>query len=251
MTLYPQYAKRCASKLGRLTKRACDYVYGLYTLRIMSFVEELLNMLFPERCIGCEKSGSALCAICERTITTKPHALSSTVAVLFDYRNPLVKKAIWALKYHHRKSLGKYFGVALYREFFKQLAHGSKKAREEIFVIPIPSGAKGMSTRGYNHASIIAKTIAECARGDNLPITFSDQLLYKKRENAQQVAVIGKSGRQENVRELFGLRHGEMIRGKTVVIIDDVITTGATAREARRALKEFGPKRVLTIAVAH
>lgn len=231
--------------------RGCDTARARYTLPTMSFIEELFNVIFPERCIGCEKPGSALCAICERTITTKPKALSSTVAVLFDYRNPLVKKAIWSLKYHHRKALGKYFGVALYREFFKQLAHGSKKAREEIFVIPIPSGAKGMSTRGYNHAAIIAKTIAECAKGDNLPVIFDEHLLYKKRENDQQVAMIGKSGRQENVRELFGVRHGETIGGKTVVIIDDVITTGATALEAARALKPFHPKRILTIAVAH
>ena len=83
--------------------------------------EDILSMIFPERCIGCGRLGSALCAICERTIITKPKALSGTTAVLFDYHHPLIKKAIWALKYHRRSSLGRYFGTALYREFFKQL----------------------------------------------------------------------------------------------------------------------------------
>ena len=95
--------------------------------------EELLNFIFPERCIGCGKTGSALCAICERTITMKARALSGTTATLFDYRNPLVKKAIWALKYKHKRSIGKYFGTALYREFFKQLAYGKKKTNVDYF----------------------------------------------------------------------------------------------------------------------
>ena len=109
--------------------------------------EELLNAIFPERCIGCNKVGSALCAICERTITMKATALSGTTAALFDYQNPLVKKAIWALKYKHRRSIGKYFGVALYREFFKQLAYGSKKTNEEILLIPVPAGRKAIADR--------------------------------------------------------------------------------------------------------
>ena len=78
-----------------------------------------------------------LFAICERTIV-RDQSHSGTTATLFDYKQPLVK-AIWALKYHHKRSLAAYFGTALYREFFKQLTHGHKKLKEEIFLIPIPA----------------------------------------------------------------------------------------------------------------
>jgi predicted amidophosphoribosyltransferase len=145
--------------------------------------EELLNMIFPERCINCGKQGSLLCAICERTITTKPRALSGTTAVLFDYKNPLVKKAIWALKYHQKKALGKYFGIALYREFFKQLAYDNKKNNGEIILVPIPGSAKAKSMRGYNHAAIIAHEIARCGESDGLHLIVRNDILYKKREN--------------------------------------------------------------------
>lgn len=213
--------------------------------------EELLNMIFPERCISCTKRGSLLCAICERTITTKPQALSGTTAVLFDYQNPLVKKAIWALKYHQKKALGKYFGNALYREFFKQLARDNKKNSGEIILIPIPASTKANSVRGYNHAAIIARSIARCAEDDGLILFVESNTLYKKRENEQQAVVQGKSKRRENVTEVFGIRDGEQLRGKTVILIDDVITTGATITEAKRVIKAFGPKRILAIAVAH
>ena len=212
---------------------------------------ELLTLLFPEYCIGCEKSGHTLCAICERTITTKPLALSTTTATLFDYKQPLVKKAIWALKYHQKRSLATYFGTALYREFFKQLTHGHKKISEEIFLIPIPAHKKASATRGYNHTEAIAHAIDRCAKEDRLSLVIHNDILVKRKENIRQVETKGRADRIKNVENLFIVHHGEALAGKTVIIIDDVITTGATIADARRALKEWKPKRVLAIAVAH
>src|SRR3989344_3587851 len=140
--------------------------------------EDLLTFIFPEHCIGCDRSGSALCAICERTITIKAIALSGTTAVLLDYQNPLVKKAIWALKYHRRRSIGRYFGNALYREFFKQLNRSGKHAKEKIILIPIPGGKKAVAMRGYNHAAIISSAIAKCGQADGLQISSANHLLY-------------------------------------------------------------------------
>lgn len=214
-------------------------------------LEELLTLLFPEHCIGCDKGGSALCAICERTITTRPHALGATVATLFDYQNPLVKRALRALKYRRKRSLGKYFGIALYREFFKSLAQGNKHAKEVIVLVPIPSGKRAFRLRGYNHAGVIAEAIVHAAKTDGLMLHCEHKLLFKKHENEQQVAARTKAKRAENVAHAFDVRHGERIAGKTVVLIDDIITTGATVAEARRALAEWKPKRILTVAVAH
>lgn len=212
---------------------------------------ELLILLFPEHCINCKKSGNTLCAICERTIITKPIALSGTTATLFDYKQPLVKKTIWALKYHHKRSLATYFGTALYREFFKQLTHGHKKLREEIILIPIPAHKKANAARGYNHTEAIARAIERCGKEDNLKLTVRNDVLIKKKENIRQVEAGGRAGRMKNVEDLFIVRHGEELTGKTVIIIDDVITTGATMADARRALREWKPKRILAIAVAH
>ena len=214
-------------------------------------LEELLTLLFPERCIGCSKTGNALCAICERTITIRPRALGTTTAVLFDYKNPLTKKALWALKYHRRRSLGKYFGIALYREFFKELARGKGAKKEDIVLIPIPTGKRALAIRGYNHAGVIATAIAETAKKDGLLLCVESNVLFKKRENDRQVETSTKEGREKNVTHAFGVRYGERITGKTVILVDDVVTTGATVAEARRALRNSKPKRILAIAVAH
>jgi ComF family protein len=214
-------------------------------------IEDLLNMLFPERCIECGKQSSALCAICERTITTRPVALSGTTATLFDYRNPTVKKAIWALKYSRRRALGKYFGTALYREFFKQLAHTGHKENEDIIVIPVPASAKAMTVRGYNHAGVIAKTIVEAGNKDGLRLRLREDILYKKKEVTPQARTRTRSDRKKNVENVFAINNEHAIIGKTIILIDDVITTGATIASAKRAIKEHNPKRILAIGVAH
>ncbi len=213
--------------------------------------EDILSLVFPERCIGCDKSGSALCAICERTITTRPRALSGTTATLFDYKNPLVKKAIWALKYKHRRALGKYFGTALYREFFKQLSYGSKKTGEEIVLVPVPGSDKAQRMRGYNHAAVIAETIATLGKKEGLRITMRSDVLYKRKEVGQQAKTKDREERERNVRSAFAVRNGEALYERTVILIDDVITTGSTIKEAKSAIKALKPKRVLAIAVAH
>jgi ComF family protein len=214
-------------------------------------VEDFLSFIFPEYCIGCERSGSALCAICERTITTHAVALSKTTAALFAYHHPLIKKAIWALKYHRRRAIGKYFGTALYREFFKQLSTGGKFAHDEIILLPIPASKSALRVRGYNHAALIARAVALAGRADGLRITCSENILYKKQEITQQVKSGTKTERIKNVAHAFDIRYGEKLHGKTVIVIDDVITTGATMRDARRAIKAWRPKRILAIAVAH
>lgn len=219
-------------------------------MRTMHFLD-LLSFIFPEQCIGCGKQGSALCAICERAITTKPVALSGSTAALFDYQNPLIKKAIWALKYHRRRSLARYFGTALYREFFKKLSKSGRSSREEIILIPIPGNRKAITMRGYNHAALIANTIRECGKSDGLDMSIEKNILYKKREVLQQVRARDKAGRAKNVEGVFAVRNPEKLHGKTIILIDDVITTGATMSEARRAVKACLPKRVLALAVAH
>jgi len=227
-----------------------DEAKGVYTVPIVALLD-FFSFIFPDQCIGCGKDGNVLCAICERTITAKPVALSGSTAALFDYQNPLMKKAIWALKYHHRRALARYFGTALYREFFKKLAKNNKLRGHEIVLIPIPGNKKAMTMRGYNHATLIAETIRECGASDGLTMELEKNILYKRREVPQQVRARGKAGREENVNGIFAVRHVEKIHNKTVILIDDVITTGATMREARRVVKACLPKRVLALAVAH
>ncbi len=212
--------------------------------------DALTKLLFPDRCIGCERSGSSLCALCERTITLRPQFHGGGIATLFEYHHPLIKKGIRKLKYEHERGIGAYFGVAIYREFFKDLLLDPSHERETIYIIPIPLSPRRRLARTYNHAAIIAQTVHRYALTDNLPIHI-DLATLAKRTTKRQVETESKAERAKNLSNAFHINGGKHLRGHTIVLIDDVVTTGSTFAAAKAALEPLGPRRILGIAVAH
>lgn len=214
----------------------------------MNLWEEIITALFPEICVACGKKGSALCAICERGVCVRPRAMGDGIVALFEYHQPIVKKAIGEFKYGHKKALGAYFGTALYREFFAPLA--KQKDAPEIVLIPIPTGNKGEEKRGYNHTEEIARGIARAGKAFGVKMTVVP-CLEKKIGIKAQVDAGDAYARKKNMQQAMRVTQKSLVRGKHVVVIDDVITTGATMREALRVLENAGAGRAVGIAVAH
>jgi len=104
-------------------------------------------------------------------------------------------------------------------------------------VIPVPLAFWRLFKRGYNQATLLARPIAKHL---NVPMDLhSVKRKYKPdmgHKNARQ--------RRENIRGVFNVRHPENIRGKVILLVDDVMTTGATFYEMRRILKKAGAKAV-------
>lgn len=216
----------------------------------MSLWEDILDALFPEQCIACGRKGGSLCALCERTIIMRPTMHEEWLTTLFEYHQPIVKKAVQDLKYHHRRGIATYFGNALYREFFSQLSRRPSEVAP-IILVPIPGSYAGNCDRGYNHAEEIAKAVVNVAKGTKLPITVDGKILKKSHETRNQAKVEGRGAREKNVEGAFTVSDREHVEGKHIVLIDDVITTGETMSVARAALLKAGAKTVIGIGVAH
>lgn len=216
----------------------------------MNLWRELIDAIFPEHCLACGRKGASLCAICERTIISRPMLHEDWLTTLFDYHQPIVKKAIQDLKYNHRRGVAEYFGNALYREFFSPLARKPKDA-ENIVLVPIPGGAEGNTKRGYNHAAQIAEAVAAIAHKSGFKIQCELDVIYKTKEVGRQAASSGRSAREKNVAGVFAVRNPEKIFGKHVVLVDDVMTTGETMHAAKDILLAAGAKKVIGMAVAH
>jgi predicted amidophosphoribosyltransferase len=97
----------------------------------------------------------------------------------------------------------------------------------------------------------VAAAIAEEAVRDGVSFVTDSAILIKEKDTPRQVEASSREARLTNLRGAFVVENGERINGKTIILIDDVITTGATLREARSALRPFHPKRILAIAIAH
>lgn len=216
----------------------------------MSWWTEIVEALFPEQCIACNRKGASLCAFCERTIITKPTMLGDWLVSLFEYRQPIVNKAIKDLKYRHHRGVSDYFGNAIYREFFSPLGRKPEES-EEIILIPVPGSTEGNTRKGYNHAAEIALGVVKAAKADQLNIIAELDVLLKVASVEQQAKARSRGARERNIKDAFVIAHPERVQGKHVVIIDDVVTTGETMRAARTLLKKAGAKKVIGIAVAH
>jgi competence protein ComFC len=109
-------------------------------------------------------------------------------------------------------------------------------------IVPVPLSIKGLRERGFNQSLLIAKFIS---RRIKVPLLMD--LLFKKRETRPQIGLSAKQ-RMLNLKNVFGVR--EEIKGLRLLLVDDVMTTGATVTECSKQLIKAGAKEVFVLALA-
>lgn len=112
-------------------------------------------------------------------------------------------------------------------------------------LVPVPMDKKKLSERGYNQAALLAGSLAS-----NTNFYFADVLL--KKEGRQDQIGLSKEERFQNLKDAFQLKKDkvQIIKGKSIILVDDVFTTGATAKECSRVLLEAGAKEIGVLVVA-
>lgn len=168
------------------------------------------------------------------------------VRAILPYSNRVVRISIHALKYKGRTEIGNIFGQLLHTTLLEDVADMISFHNGNIVIVPIPLSKARMQARGYNQAEKIARAFAS---GDNFPPVVL--VLSRVKDTPSQTTREGKHARIENLKDAFAVSNPELVRGKGIILIDDVITTGATMHEARKAFLAAGATRVYGIAVAH
>jgi ComF family protein len=111
-------------------------------------------------------------------------------------------------------------------------------------LVPVPLHWTRMFGRRYNQAALLCQAI----RAAGGPPIAADWLVRRRRTPSQ--GLLGPSARARNVRGAFALRRGRSVKGKRLVLIDDVLTTGATAEECARVLRRAGAASVGVLVLA-
>ncbi len=166
---------------------------------------------------------------CGRCLAHPPY-FSRTLAA-WTYEFP-VDRLIQAFKFHHRLELAPWFAQSLARllDF------------PDPLIIAMPLHKRRLAERGFNQALEIARHVAEIAGGKVL-----HSAVHKYRATRLQ-SELPLDARVRNVRDVF--RCAEPIRSNKVVVVDDVMTTGATLNELARTLKQAGASQVVNLVVA-
>ena len=213
----------------------------------MKAVTFLLDLLYPPRCAFChdflETSGDGLCAHCR---TGLPFAQNGG-----RQRFSFVRACVSPLNYEGnvRASLLRYkFGGATgYAKVYGRLVADTVRAElagEYDLVTWVPLSRRRLRERGYDQAYLLAK---ETARHWGIePV----RLLRKTRNNAAQSGLSSAAERRGNVLGVYEAENTDRIRGAKILLIDDILTTGATLGECVRVLREAGAADVVCATLA-
>lgn len=224
-----------------------SYIHMRDILSIFNFI---IDAVFPRKCAGCGRNGNLLCTMCIEDIQIAPQSEHTFINAVFDYHNKTIKRAIWRFKYKNARGFAKIFAPYMYDEIIGALGNELFiSGGENIILVPVPLHKKRLRERGYNQSELLVREILKL---DSAHIFSSAPLLLVRvKETKPQAKSEKRNMRIKNLRDAFHSPETLRARGRVVILIDDVTTTGATLVEAKRALRTLRPRKVLAFAVAH
>ena len=233
--------------------------YSNWHKLLVQLREQVLDLVFPPRCINCHRLGAVLCTQCQsdinpvlppwceycgRAITHRdrvcaecskqPLRIEAIRAV--GYHEGPLREAVHAFKYGNRIGLDKILG-----RFLADWLEDQSWVAD--FIVPVPLHPDRQVERGYNQAALLARAVS--ARTGIELLEFG---LVRSRPTRDQVG-LDRTTRRNNVSEAFQT-NDVRVNGKGVIVIDDVTTTGATLEACAIALNNSGAKRVRGLAVS-
>ena len=210
----------------------------------------ILEVLFPQTCLGCNTPKTPLCHSCSAAILRSDTYISSRIFAACNYKDPIIKKAIWNLKYHKRGHIGEKLGSLLYEICNEDISTVHMYfPYEGIIVVPVPLSQERKRKRGYNQAEKIARGF--CMHAPKNIFTIRTDIVIRTINTQAQAKITNKQTRLKNITGAFSITNPTHIVGKIVFVIDDVTTTGGTLTEIMNVLTRCGAKAVYGFAVAH
>lgn len=207
----------------------------------------LLELVYPNVCGFCNKiCKNELCNRCKNKI--KKYEIN----IIIKPQNRYFEELISIFKYEGiiREKIIQYkFGDKAYMNntFAKIILKNEKICgllKKYDIIIPVPIHKKRKAQRGYNQTQLIANKISKC-----LNIKLCNNVLVKNKNTIAQ-SKLNKKKRVQNIKGAFKILNSEKIKGKDILLLDDIYTTGSTANECSKILKKAGAKTVGVLTIA-
>lgn len=217
----------------------------------------LLDLIFPRTCAGCGQEGTYLCSKCEAAIPRLTGPLCRSCAapggqspcawcraadqpfngITAPYRwTGVVRDMVYSLKYGNARALAPRLSGLM-------AAHLSERAIAADIIVPVPLHPSRERERGYNQSELLALGVSRCS---GLPVVSS--ALARTRNTPPQVSMSTPDERRHNVVGAFECT--DDVAGRRVLLIDDVVTTGATVAECSAQLRAVGAASIWALSLA-
>jgi len=221
-------------------KRASILPLVLFAALMRASLAWLREALSPASCAACDariRGSRIFCSPCAATVLRAEPTDDGLIA--FALFGGAVADAVRRFKYEERPDLARPLGHLLRRALREAPAFGGAD-----LVVPVPLHPRKLVERGYNQAALLARFAAS-----ELHVPLAASALTRVRATAQQ-ARLGKDDRQTNVVGAFTAKNPRLVRGKTILLVDDVATTGATLAACQEALLGAGAVDVVCVCLA-
>lgn len=201
---------------------------------MLSQLADFVSLMFPRVCYSCNESLTSseefICLSCELSLpktdgTTnkgqllKKFAFQPKVVAAHSFLNyqkfGMAQRLVQGIKYHGKKDLGVWLGVKFGEELLEQ-------TQDLDVIIPLPLHKRRLRSRGYNQSEVIASGIAT-PLGLEVDSNCVSRIRYTKTQTS-----MSKLNRWENIRSVFSVSRPKVIYERNVLLVDDVVTTGAT-----------------------
>lgn len=212
----------------------------------MNWLHGLWALLFPPKCVLCGKllrsQETDLCHTCRTEIRDfqRPRKKIPFVAqwrALWYYEGG-VRSSLLRYKFHNKRSYSVVYG----RLLAMKIAQEYPDDFDILTWVPVSQARK--RKRGYDQVELLADAVAEELQLTKIPT------LTKIRDNPPQSGISGLAQRKANVLNVYQVLSKDTVAGKRILLLDDIITTGATVSECARILLTAGAKEVICAAVA-
>lgn len=235
-------------------------------LIVTSIQTHALDILFPIKCLVCQKEGEWLCQkclsrfplkneqccpFCEKVLTPggrtcfackKKIKLDALLVTSFYTYSPLVI-AVHNYKYRFLKDLSLPLGTLATKAFLIQ------SFCVPDCIIPVPLHPRRLRWRGFNQSELLAKHLSENLT-PAFPIEVTTQNLIRTHYTSPQMNIKNYQARKNNLQNAFEVIQKTSVQGKNILLVDDIATTGSTIFECAKILKLAGAKEVVAIVLA-
>lgn len=208
--------------------------------------EVLLDLLFPKFCCGCSKMDTYLCGSCFNEVdllsmpiklSLEPQYITQITAVAYYER--IIRSLIHTYKYEFVQGIGKSLAQFIYY---------TTQIPTTDYITAVPLHPQRAQERGFNQSALVAQELSKLTGTEYI------ELLERTSFTMPQASITDKQKRLTNITNHFKISNDLIltkITGKTVLIIDDVSTTGATLNECARILVSAGVSAVEGLVIAH
>lgn len=215
---------------------------------------DFLRLFFPPRCIFCSTilefdKTIEICDSCYEKIpfsgpgylpSNKEDKISCNGIICACSYKGIVKEALKRYKFKGKASYCRAFAKLLTDKVKKEA--GNKKFD---IIVSVPLHRKKERLRGYNQSELISRLLSRQTGIKNYP-----NILSRVRDTSGQSLISSKKDRYENIKNAFSVTDSKIVEGKSVILVDDIVTTGFTISECARVLMEAGASEVIAVVIA-